>query len=57
MARSFSMRGVMAGMQPGGKYADLRAEFNATMTAERAFASAYDKVAASAGASTPCTES
>lgn len=43
------VRGVMAGMQPGGKYADLRAEFNATMTAERAFASAYDKVAASAG--------
>lgn len=43
------MRGVLSGMQPGGKYADLRAEFNATMTAERAFASAYDKVAASAG--------
>ena len=41
--------GVMAGMQPGGRYAQLRAEFNATMTAERAFAASYDKVAAAAG--------
>jgi len=41
--------GVMAGMQPGGKYAQLRAEFNATMTAERAFAASYDKVASAAG--------
>ncbi len=41
--------GVMAGMQPGGKYAQLRAEFNATMTAERAFAASYDKVVSAAG--------
>ena len=41
--------GVMAGMQPGGKYAQLRAEFNATMTAERAFAASYDKAASAAG--------
>ena len=41
--------GVMAGMQPGGKYAQLRAEFNATMTAERAFAASYDKVTSAAG--------
>jgi len=41
--------GVMAGMQPGGKYAQLRAEFNATMTAERAFAASYDKAATTAG--------
>jgi len=41
--------GVMAGMQPGGKYAQLRAEFNATMTAERAFAASYDKVVSGAG--------
>ncbi len=41
--------GVVAGMQPGGRYAQLRAEFNATMTAERAFASSYDRLAASAG--------
>lgn len=41
--------GVMAGMQPGGKYGQLRAEFNATMTSERAFAASYDKVASAAG--------
>ncbi len=41
--------GVMAGMQPGGKFAQLRAEFNATMTAERAFAASYDRVASAAG--------
>ena len=41
--------GVMAGMQPGGKYAQLRAEFNATMTAEKAFAASYNKVASTAG--------
>ncbi len=41
--------GVMASMQPDGKYAQLRAEFNATMTAERAFAASYDKVASAAG--------
>jgi len=41
--------GVMAGMQPGGKYAQLRAEFNATMTAERTFAASYDKAASAAG--------
>ena len=40
--------GVMAGMQPGGKYAQLRAEFNATMTAERAFAASYDRVTSAA---------
>ena len=43
------MHGVVAGMQPGGKYAQLRAEFNATMTAEKAFASSYDRLAATAG--------
>lgn len=43
------LSGVVAGMQPGGKYAQLRAEFNATMTAERAFASSYDRLAATAG--------
>lgn len=41
--------GVMAGMQQGGKYAQLRAEFNAAMTAEKAFAASYDKVASAAG--------
>lgn len=41
--------GVVAGMQPGGKYAQLRAEFNATMTAERAFASSYDRLSSTAG--------
>ena len=41
--------GVMGGMQPGGKYEQLRAEFNAAMTAEKAFAASYDKVASTAG--------
>lgn len=41
--------GVMGGMQQGGKYAQLRAEFNAAMTAEKAFAASYDKVASAAG--------
>ena len=41
--------GVMAGMQPGGKYAQLRVEFNATMTAEKAFAASYDKATSAAG--------
>ena len=41
--------GVMAGMQPGGRYEQLRAEFNAAMTSERAFAASYDKAVSTAG--------
>ncbi len=41
--------GVMAGMQPGGRYEQLRAEFNAAMTSERAFAASYDKAVSMAG--------
>ncbi len=41
--------GVMAGMQPGGRYEQLRAEFNAAMTSERAFAASYDRVVSAAG--------
>ncbi len=43
------LAGVMTGMQPGGRYEQLRAEFNAAMTSERAFAASYDKAVSSAG--------
>jgi hypothetical protein len=35
--------GVLSEMRPGGRYAQLRAEFNSAMTQERAFVAAYDK--------------
>ena len=37
------MRGVVAGMQPGGKYADLRTLFNDALVRERAFSNAFDR--------------
>ena len=39
------MQGVMAEMRAGGRYADLRSEFNSALLAERGFAAAYDKAA------------
>lgn len=37
------MPAVVAEMAPGGRFADLRTAFNATLVQERAFASAYDR--------------
>ena len=39
------MQGVMAEMRDGGRYADLRAQFNGALIAEQGFAAAYDKAA------------
>lgn len=41
--------GVIAGMQPGGKYADLRATFDSARTREQAFAGAYEHAVDSIG--------
>ena len=43
------MAGVIAGMQPGGKYAGLRATFDSVRVQERAFASAYEHAVGSIG--------
>lgn len=37
------MEGVLAEMRPGGKYADLRQQFNVAINDEKGFAAAYDK--------------
>ena len=39
------MAGVMAEMRDGGRYADLRSQFNSALVAEQGFAAAYDKAA------------
>ncbi|MCB8883032.1 hypothetical protein ACELLULO517_22480 [Acidisoma cellulosilytica] len=39
------MSGVMAGMRDGGRYQDLRQQFNTALVEEKGFASAYDKAA------------
>ena len=39
------MAGVMAEMRDGGRYADLRSQFNSALIAEQGFAAAYDKAA------------
>ena len=41
--------GVISGMQPRGKYADLRATFDSACIRERAFASAYEQAVGSIG--------
>lgn len=38
------MRAVMTGMQPGGKYAALRSEFDSALQQDRVFAAAYSQV-------------
>lgn len=38
------MRAVMSGMQPGGKYAALRSEFDNALQQDRVFAAAYSQV-------------
>ncbi len=44
------MPAVVAEMAPGGRFADLRTAFNATLVQERAFASAYDRAVSGIGA-------
>jgi len=39
------LAGVLSEMRSGGKYADLRDQFNASMNTDKALASAYDKAA------------
>jgi hypothetical protein len=39
------MQGVMAGMRDGGRYQDLRQQFNGALHDEKGFAQAYDKAA------------
>lgn len=41
---SGGMRAVTAGMQPGGKYAALRSEFDNALQQDRVFAAAYNQV-------------
>ncbi len=38
------MRAVMTGMQPGGKYAALRSEFDGALQQDRVFAASYSQV-------------
>ena len=44
------MPAVVAEMAPGGRFADLRTAFNATLVQERAFAAAYDRAVSGIGA-------
>ncbi|MDE1905076.1 MAG: hypothetical protein KGH75_01315 [Rhodospirillales bacterium] len=39
------MAGVLAGMRDGGRYQDLRQQFNTALVEEKGFANAYDKAA------------
>ena len=39
------MSGVLAGMRDGGRYQDLRQQFNTALVEEKGFANAYDKAA------------
>ena len=39
------MSGVLAGMRDGGRYQDLRQQFNSALVEEKGFADAYDKAA------------
>ena len=39
------MSGVLAGMRDGGRYQDLRQQFNSALVEEKGFANAYDKAA------------
>ena len=43
------MEGVLAEMRPGGKYADLRQQFNIAINDEKGFAAAYDKAVEAVG--------
>ena len=43
------MEGVLAEMRPGGKYADLRQQFNVAINDEKGFAAAYDKAVEAVG--------
>lgn len=43
------MQGVLSEMRDGGRYADLRKEFNTALVAEKGFAAAYDRAATALG--------